>query len=277
MLLRQASQRIDGGDTGRLDAELLLAKVLACSRTHLYAHPERLLNPAEQLAFAALLERRIAGEPVAYLLGTRPFWTFDLLVNRDVLIPRPETELLVELAMALPDLPPRALVADLGTGSGAIALALASENADWHLVASDRSAKALQVARHNAGKLGLDNISFVQADWCQPWAGQAFDMLVSNPPYVETGDPHLQQGDLRFEPMSALVAPVAGLADLTTLCRQAGACLKPGAWLLLEHGFGQGADVRGLLQENGYGEVATHRDLGGNERVTLGQWSLPGQ
>lgn len=276
-LLQQAAQRVNTGDTSRLDAELLLARVLACSRTHLYAHPEYELSPDEQLAFIDLLRRRSAGEPVAYLLGSRSFWTFDLMVNSDVLIPRPETELLVELAMMRPGLPENAVVADLGTGSGAIALALASENASWHLVASDRIIEALRVARHNAGTLGLDNISFVQGDWCQPWAKGIFDMIVSNPPYIAEEDPHLQQGDLRFEPVSALVAATAGLADLATLCREAVHGLKPDAWLLLEHGYGQGSDVRRLLQENGYREIATHKDLAGHDRVTLGQRPGHGQ
>jgi release factor glutamine methyltransferase len=215
---------------------------------------------------------------VAYLIGSRGFWTLDLTVTPAVLIPRPETELLIELALErgriISDRQPGkpVTVADLGTGSGAIALALASEHRQWQVYATDRSAQALVVARANAARLQLEQVHFAQGDWCAALpAGMCFDMIVSNPPYIADDDPHLGQGDLRFEPRSALVADVRGLADLEAICQQSRSWLCEGGCLLLEHGHEQGHQVRALLTSRGFDDVHSRRDLAGHERVTLGR------
>ena len=271
--LRQAQHTFYGHESAQIDAELLLAHALGCSRTHLYTWPDQVLSPSQVALFESLLERRVLGEPVAYILGEREFWSLTLQVNRHVLIPRPETELLVETALSLADESPHR-VADLGTGSGAIALALASERAQWDIVATDISADALGVASDNAGRLHLGNVSFHQGAWCEALPEGLFDLLLSNPPYIAPHDVHLQQGDLRFEPASALSAPDSGLADLRTLIAQAPAHLKPGGWLLLEHGYDQGQAVRDLFSDRGYTEVKTLRDFNGVDRVTLGQFAF---
>jgi release factor glutamine methyltransferase len=276
--LSLATLRLAGVASARLEAELLLAMVLQKPRSFLYSHPEYVLTSAQQSAYDGLIKRRVAGEPVAYITGTRGFWTLDLQVTSAVLIPRPETELLVELALACGELPgDDAQIADLGTGSGAIALALASERPHWQVFATDRSAAALQVAAGNATRLGLHNVVFCQGNWCDALpAGLSLDMMVSNPPYVEAGDPHLQQSDLRFEPSSALVASEHGLSDLAILCEQAVQRLKPGAWLLLEHGKDQGESVRGLLKAQDFRQIRTERDLSGHDRVSLACRPRPG-
>lgn len=266
--LLMAQHALLGSDSAQIDAEVLLCCALDKPRSHLYAWPEQLLSPAQRFRFEALLERRILGEPVAYITGTREFWSLTLHVNPQVLIPRPETELLVEQALALLT-EPRALVADLGTGSGAIALALAKERPDWMVVATDASPAALVVASDNAIRLGLSNVTFLPGHWCDALPEGSYTMIVSNPPYIDAEDAHLGQGDLRFEPRSALVAPDTGLADLTTIAGQALAHLRPGGWLLLEHGWKQGASVRDILNTDGYRDIATIRDLSGNERITV--------
>lgn len=270
-LLRDASARIDPAD-----AALLLAHALGRSRGWLYAHGDEVPEPALLRRFEALLARRLGGEPVAYLTGTRGFWTFELQVTPDTLIPRPETERLVELA--LERLQPGAAlrIADLGTGSGAIALALALERPRAQVVATDASAAALAVAQRNAVALGAGNVSFRQGSWFEPLAGGRFDLVASNPPYVAQGDPHLSRGDLRFEPAAALSSGADGLGDLRTIVRDAPGHLLPGGWLLLEHGFDQGAAVRALLEDAGFGDVATARDLEDRERTSLGRWPTMG-
>lgn len=262
--LRHARARVEPAE-----AELLLAHALGRSRSWLYAHGDEPLDPAVQAAFEALLQRRQAGEPVAYLIGRRGFWRFELRVTPATLIPRPETERLVELALAR--LPAgRALrVADLGTGSGAIALAIACERPRARVVATDASAAALAVARANAEALALGNVEFRPGDWCVPLRGERFDLIASNPPYVAEGDPHLDA--LRHEPLAALAAGADGLEAIRTIVRDAPMHLVSGGWLLLEHGHDQGAAVRVLLQAAGFVEVATERDLEGRERVSLGR------
>ncbi|RPD84374.1 peptide chain release factor N(5)-glutamine methyltransferase [Luteimonas sp. 100069] len=264
-LLRAASSRIDP-----TDARWLLAHAAGRSQTWLFAHA-RDPAPADVVArFDALVERRVAGEPVAYLTGTRGFWGLDLKVSPETLIPRPETELLVELALArLPPGPAR--IADLGTGSGAIALAIARERPDVCVLATDASAGALDVARANAASLGLANLRFVQGDWYAPLAGERFDLIASNPPYIEDADPHLEQGDLRFEPAAALASGADGLDAIRVLAAGAVAHLEPGGWLLVEHGLSQGPAVRALLADAGLGGVGTARDLEARERVTFGR------
>lgn len=265
-VLRVARQRLDPAD-----ADLLLAHVLGRSRTWLFGHGDAPLDPMQAQRFDALVARREAGEPVAYLVGRRGFWRFELAVSPATLIPRPETERLVELALErLPaGLPLRA--ADLGTGSGAIALALAFERPRARVVATDASEAALEVARANAAALGLGNVEFRAGDWCAPLRDEAFDLIASNPPYIASADPHLARGDLRFEPAAALASGADGLDAIRTLARDAMRHAKPGGWLMLEHGFEQGRDVRSLLAAAGWSEVETARDLEARERITLGR------
>lgn len=258
------------GDTPRLDAELLLARALDRPRTHLAAWPENRPD-AEQLAcFENLLARRAKGEPMAYILGEREFWSLKLRVSADTLIPRPDTEVLVEAALErIPnDRPCRVL--DLGTGTGAIALALKHERPHAQLWASDASTAALDVARSNAKQLDLD-VQFREGDWWMPFKGARFDVIVSNPPYVAASDAHLKAGDLRFEPRTALAAGPDGLDDIRVLVAGAGPHLLPGGWLLLEHGHDQGEAVRALLFAAGFENVGSHKDLGGHCRVSFGR------
>jgi len=269
-LLAAAAHALPGVE-GRHEAELLLLHVLGHERSWLFAHATDLIDPAEQAAFDALLRRRIAGEPVAYLLGRRGFWTLDLAVSPDTLIPRPETERLVELALErLPEGTPLR-VADLGTGSGAIALALATERPQARVLATDMSAGALAVAADNARRHALGNVEFRQGSWHAPLAGERFDLIASNPPYIASDDPHLERGDLRFEPASALASGADGLDDIRVIIAGAVAHLLPGGWLLLEHGWDQGPAIRALLAAAGLVEVDTVVDLEQRDRVSLGR------
>ncbi len=252
-----------------LEAQVLLAHVLGCGRTRLYARPEETLPEAQARRFAALVERRRAGEPVAYLTGTREFWSLTLAVTPDVLIPRPETERLVELALAelAPDAGAR--IADLGTGSGALALALAHERPRAHIVATDSSAAALAVARANAARLGLDRIEWRRGDWCRALdPRERFELIVSNPPYVRAGDPHLVQGDVRFEPRTALAAGPDGLDAVRRIAWAARRVLAADGMLLLEHAPEQAPAVQALLRRYGYRDIATHADHRGHPRAT---------
>lgn len=272
--LRSAQQHLSHQqDNARLEAEILLAHVLDCSRTRLHTWPEQVLSEKQEEAFQALIERRLKGEPIAYITGQRGFWDMELSVTPDTLIPRPETECLVELA--LERLPEDAhwQIADLGTGNGAIALALARERPHCHLVATDLSAKALAVARDNAQRLGVNNIRFQNSHWFAALNDSRFEMIVSNPPYIHPDDPHLRQGDLRFEPGSALRSGSDGLEDIRHIARAARAHLAPPGWLLLEHGYDQGPTVTALLNELGYQEVSVYQDLSRNDRVSIGKWS----
>ncbi len=259
--------------TPRLDAEVLLAHASGVTRTALLAFPERALDAAAARAYQALIERRAGGEPVAYLTGTREFWSLELHVTPATLIPRPETELLVEHALA--HIPPDAdwTVADLGTGCGAIALALAHERPRLRVLATDRSAEALAVARDNAVRLGLANVEFRPGDWCAALGGERCQVIVSNPPYVRDDDPHLQQGDLRFEPQAALRAGADGLDAIRVIVAGAPKCLRPDGWLLLEHGADQADVVRACLLEHGFRDVDTDRDYSGHARITAARYA----
>lgn len=272
-LLRHAAARLEGDDA-RHEAEELLLHALGCERAWLFAHATDVIEEEEASRFQRLLALRAGGAPLAYVTGRRGFWTLDLQVTPDTLIPRPETELLVELALArLPErLPLR--VADLGTGSGAIALSIASERPQAQLVATDFSQGALAVARTNAQAHGLLNVDFRQGDWLQPLAGECFDLIASNPPYIASADPHLEQGDLRHEPMSALASGSDGLDAIRQIAASAPAHLRPGGWLLLEHGWDQGEPIRALLGHAGFVEVATEQDLEQRDRVTLGRMPI---
>jgi len=255
----------------RIEVQSLLRLVLNVSRAYLLTHPERCLNDSEQTRYAELLQRRLLGEPIAYILGEREFFGLMFKVTPATLIPRPETELLVELALQrLPqDKPCRVL--DLGTGSGAIALSIAHSRPDVEVVAVDASTEALAVARENAQRLNINNAAFVQSDWYAALDAQRFDLIVSNPPYVAPGDPHLQQGDLRFEPLSALASSGDGLDDIRHIVSRARTHLYPGGWLLLEHGYDQAARVRELMQQAGYSAVFSACDLAGIERASGGR------
>ena len=265
-LLAEARQHL--GDAA--DAEHLLLHALGKPRSWLFAHAQETASVPLQDAYADLVQRRASGEPVAYITGRRGFWSLDLEVTPATLIPRAETELLVELALAhLPEHAP-SHVLDLGTGSGAVALALARERPRAHVCATDFSAAALDVARRNAQHLGIANVEFVHGDWFAPLAGRQFALIVSNPPYIETTDAHLTQGDLRFEPMTALTAGADGLDDIRRIISDARAHLVAGGWLLFEHGWQQGEVSRSLLSAAGYAEVFTAADLEGRERVSGG-------
>ena len=256
--------------TPRLEAELLLVEATGWTRTRLVAWPEQVLDAEAAERFDALLARRLAGEPLAYIRGKQAFWTLDLRVTPDTLIPRPETELLVEIALEQPDPDWPRRVADLGTGSGAVAAAVASERPTWSLIATDRSAAALAVAWGNFRDLGMAHVATVRADWLAPFGPISLDMVLSNPPYVAAGDPHLSQGDLPFEPPAALASGPDGLDAIRRIASQVCRCLKPGGLLALEHGFDQGEAIRALLHAAGLVGVETRRDLSGHERVTFG-------
>lgn len=259
--------------TPRLDAELLLAQALGKSRGYLHTWPERELEASQHERYQAALARRRTGEPVAYILGRQGFWSLDLDVASHTLIPRPDTELLVETALAL--LPATPLqVLDLGTGTGAIALALACERPAWQVTGVDRVAEAVALAQGNGTRLQLANARFAESCWFSALAGQRFQLIVSNPPYIAAADPHLSQGDVRFEPSSALVAGVDGLDDIRLIIELAPEHLLAGGWLLLEHGFDQAEAVRELLVQRGFATVESRRDLGGHQRISLGQWPL---
>ena len=271
-LLADAGARLAASSPSpRVDADILLGHVLQKDLTWLRMHDTDEIPEADCARFAAALARREQGEPVAYITGRRGFWSLDLAVDAATLIPRADTETLVEWALELLPRGVHAQALDLGTGSGAIALALKAERPRCVVSAVDRSPAALAVARGNGERLGLP-VRFIESDWYARLAGERFDVIVANPPYIAEGDPHLVQGDLRFEPASALVAPEQGLGDLRHIIDGARAHLFRDGWLLLEHGHDQGRHVREILQEHGFAEVVSRRDLGGNERCSGGRW-----
>lgn len=266
--LAAAGETLQGrSDSPALDASLLLAQLLGWSRGTLQARGDHRLAPAELSAFLALVQRRAIGEPVAYLTGQRSFWTLELIVTPAVLVPRPETELLVEMALAELAGRPAPSVLDLGTGSGAIALAVAVERGDATLVAVDESEAALTVARRNAAAAGVANVEFLLGRWFEPVAGRRFDAVLANPPYLAASDPHLAA--LAFEPRAALVAGPGGLEAIGQILGTVGNHLAPGGFIAVEHGALQGEAVRGLCAGGGLLRAVTRRDLAGRERATL--------
>lgn len=258
------------GDEARGEAELLLAHALDRDRAWLIAHRDDAVAPALAGQFHCCLSRRVAGEPVAYIIGHRGFHALDFALTPEVLIPRPETELLVDLALQRIPQSGKVDIVDMGTGSGAIALAIANARPQARVLATDASAAALDVARGNAQRLGIGNVEFAQGDWCAALRQSRFAGIVTNPPYIADTDAHLAQGDLRFEPRSALASGADGLDAIRQIIRNAPKHLHAGGWLLLEHGFNQGASVRALLQQSGFVEVFTERDLEGRERASGG-------
>ena len=272
--IRMANQLAKVSDSPRLDVEILLAHVLQKDRTFLFTWPETALTVEQEDNFIALFDRRLRGEPVAHIIGQREFWSLPLFVNNTTLIPRPDTELVVETVLNLfaSDMhnQPRHVL-DLGTGTGAIVLALAHEKKYWHCVGVDNQPEAVLLAQKNCQHLHIQNVKIRQSDWFSAIEETDFDVIVSNPPYIAADDPHLQQGDVRFEPMSALVADNQGLRDIENIVQQARHYMRPNGWLLIEHGYQQGQTVRQLFEQSGYVAITTLRDLSDNERVTMGK------
>ncbi|QKI89935.1 peptide chain release factor N(5)-glutamine methyltransferase [Thiomicrorhabdus xiamenensis] len=272
--LLEASEKLSACsfiDSPKLEAEILLGHLLGCRRSYFYTWPEKLLSAEEAEQFQALCKQRLSGQPIAHIIGSREFWGLELKVSADTLIPRPDTETLIETALELLSATPQALILDLGTGTGAIALALKSELPQADITAVDFSAAALGIAKENAKRLDLP-VTFIQGSWCQPLTTeQRFHLIASNPPYIEEQDPHLQQGDVRFEPLSALTSGHDGLDDIRLIAEQAWAHLLDNGWLILEHGYNQAQAVQQILAQNGYQQIQTRCDYGGNQRITFGQ------
>lgn len=259
-------------DSPELDAEILLCLILEKNRSYLRSWPKKQLHAQQRLQFKALLKQRQHGTPIAYITGQREFWSREFKVSPDVLIPRPDTELLIELSLPLIPKDKSCKLIDLGTGSGAIAVTLAAERPYAQIIATDMSETALKIAKQNADYHHCRNIRFLHSVWFSEIAENAFDLVVSNPPYIAADDPHLQQGDLRFEPQSALVADENGLKDISQIAESACKHLKIGGHLLIEHGYNQKQQVQAIFESFGYANIQNHTDLGGNPRVTVGQW-----
>jgi release factor glutamine methyltransferase len=259
-------------DSPELDAEILLCLILEKNRGYLRTWPKKQLHAQQRLQFKALLKQRQQGTPIAYITGMREFWSRDFKVSPDVLIPRPDTELLIELSLPLIPKDKSCKLIDLGTGSGSIAVTLAAERPYAQIIASDISEAALKIAKQNADRHHCRNVRFIQSAWFSEISETAFDLIVSNPPYIAADDPHLHQGDLRFEPPSALVADEHGLKDISSIAEAACKHLKEGGYLLIEHGFEQKSSVQAIFESFDYANIQTHTDLGGNPRVTVGQW-----
>jgi release factor glutamine methyltransferase len=255
-------------DSAKLDAEILLAFLLNKERTYLLTWPDKLLDEIQQQAFIQLLTRRSSGEPIAYIVGTKEFWSLPLHVSPVTLIPRPDTEVLVELVLNHYANTRKLHCLDLGTGTGAIALALASEQPLWQIDAVDYSFEAVKLAQHNAQSLHLNNVTVYQSDWFSDVKNIDFDVIVSNPPYIDVLDQNLSQGDVRFEPKSALVANEQGLGDIKFIAKQALKFLKPNGSIFFEHGYQQGRSVRDILLSLGYVSIQTVRDFNNHERIT---------
>ena len=258
-----------------VDASTLLCHVLGCSPSHLIAWPDKELSQQQAVQFSDILQQRNTGTPVAYITGEREFWSLPLNVTRDVLIPRPETETLVEFVLEKFSDKTALSVADLGTGSGAIACALAVEHPRWNITATDASGEALRIAQLNASAHKLENIHFLHGQWFEPLAALDFDLIISNPPYVAIDDPHLIEGDVRFEPEAALISGEQGMDAIAQLTRQAGNYLRTSGWLIVEHGYDQQQVVYHCFKHGGYEDIVQLSDLAGQPRVTAGRYTSP--
>ncbi|WP_394147590.1 peptide chain release factor N(5)-glutamine methyltransferase [Shewanella atlantica] len=266
-----SSQLNNISDTPKLDAEVMLLHIIHKQRGYLYTWPDERLSSEQKTAFGEMVARRLLGTPIAHIVGEREFWSLPFMVNPTTLIPRPDTEILVETALNLP-LSDNARVLDLGTGTGAIALSLAYEKPDWQVTAVDKIIEAVALAKANREHLKLNQVEIIQSDWFDAIDCYDFNLIVSNPPYIDEADEHLSQGDVRFEPQSALTAGEEGFADLYHIAAAARDYLAPGGYLLLEHGYQQAIQLREKMTELGYENVATVRDFGSNDRCTLGRW-----
>lgn len=272
--LNEASNKLfETSDSAILDVEVLLCHVLNKTRSHLRAWPEKQLSPTQQQQFIGLFDQRLQGVPIAYLIGNKEFWSRDFKVDPSVLIPRPDTELLIELSLNLLDSKSDPKIIDLGTGSGIIAITLAAERPDLNAIATDFCDQALEIAKHNAATHQIKNIQFVKSNWFADIPQSKFDLVISNPPYIDTLDPHLSQGDVRFEPGCALIAKNQGLEDIKTLADYARNYLTQNGTLLIEHGCDQQSAVQTIFNTCNYINIKTHTDLSGNPRVTTAQWN----
>ncbi|UDG80890.1 Release factor glutamine methyltransferase [Candidatus Hartigia pinicola] len=266
-----AVEKLLASDSSKRDAEILLQHVTRKSRTFIFAFPETEINIKEEVKLALLLQRRELGEPIAYLIGEREFWSLPFYVSSATLIPRPDTECLVEQALArLPKYTSRVL--DLGTGTGVIALAIASECQKSKVVGLDFNFDAVSLALKNQQRLAINNVHFLQSDWFTSLSGQYFDIIVSNPPYIDKKDCHLQQGDVRFEPLTALVADKQGISHLSHIIDKSRSYLKSKGWLLVEHGWQQSVKIHKLFKHYGYKNIESCQDYSGQDRIILGQW-----
>jgi release factor glutamine methyltransferase len=266
-----AKSQLTDSESAAVDVRLLLCHCLQCEPVYLLTWPDKTVSEQQSAQFKQLVAQRKLGHPIAYLLGYRDFWSLRLKVSNATLIPRPETELLIETSLSL-ELPEQALVLDLGTGTGAIALALASEKPQWQVMGIDKSPGAISLAKENALLNNIANINFQQSDWYSAIAAQKFDLIVSNPPYVEDDSHYLTEGDVRFEPLSALISGPDGLDDIRKIISESRHYLQPLGWLLLEHGYLQGPNIQLLLQQAGYSEINTLKDLNHLPRITIAQY-----
>jgi len=268
-LLSSATEKLQAStDSPRLDAEVLLAHSLNKTRTWLITWPDKELSEAEISGFNTLLERRLKGEPIAHITGTREFWSLPLMVTADTLIPRPDTELMIEQILHCYPPEPSISLVDLGTGSGAIALALASERPNWNITATDQSSEALKIAQKNADTLNITNVTFIQGNWFEPLKGMQFDVIASNPPYIPKSDPHLSEGDARFDPITALASGEDGLDDIRLITRQSKEHLKSKGMLFIEHGYDQKEEILAIFQQNNFSNINQHHDIANNPRLT---------
>lgn len=270
-VLQNSAKKLNSiSSTPKLDAEILLTHVLNVSRSFLYSHGEKKLTPKEYKIFQSFLTRRKSGEPIAYIVGKKEFWSLELEVDKNVLIPRPETELLVEICLQKLDKNKKLSVVDLGTGSGAIALAFAKGCPNWQITATDSSKKALKIAQKNAAKLELKNIIFCYGNWYHAVPQKKYNAIVSNPPYIPLSDKHLKKGDVRFEPKRALVSGKTGLKDFNVIIKNAAKYLTKKGLIILECGFDQTTQIKNILQKNNFKDIQSFKDLAGHERVVSG-------
>lgn len=269
--LSNATQQLqDSSSSARVDAEVLLCYTLNCNTAHLAAWPEKELTTTQLQQYIQLIEQRESGTPVAYLTGKREFWSLELSVSLATLIPRPETETLVDFVLEHFDNQKKIRLLDLGTGSGAIALAIASERPNWMITATDISDSALAIAQNNAAHHQISNINFCNSHWFEALSGESFDIIISNPPYIAKTDPHLSMGDVRFEPPAALAAGIKGLDDIEVITSMAPQYLHNDGWLILEHGYDQKTPVFDCYKTAGFEQISQQSDLSGQPRMTAG-------